>query len=519
MSGKWRPHRLFSKHGALPSSLSTRFVAFMILGEIAFGLVIGATVGMYSARLAARERQASLERSAVTVGAALIPLIADERRVCGDEQMMSVLEAVEYSDVRRISIADSTGEVIASSGSEDSVLEIGATHDDSALGVLIRPQVIRHPILVEGFEFGEVIMEFDPPGFATVMSSHVIAALIVILAAALVSAPWSAWLVLRAVVEPVGELRDGAKMLAAGRRDLVLCDGRDDEIGELACALDELSAQLAEKERNLEESYEKLKEAFDVQVKAREEFEQLARMKSDFVAVASHELRTPLSVVRMYAEMLEAGELGGSDEDTSEAIAAITSATTRLTTIVSDLMDAALLERGLMNLEFADVKLDEVVRDAVRDADVLARTNGVHILIDGELPQVGIRADRLRLRQVLDNLLSNAVKYSNGADEVRVRMRQDENRVEVSVIDRGQGVPADKHSEIFGLFGRLDSKDNRDTAGLGLGLAISARIAEGHGGSISYADNPEGPGSVFKLTVPLKDSSESATRRQQVRVV
>ncbi len=519
MNGKQGMRGILSRQGRPASSLSTRFVALMILGEIAFGLVVGVTVGVYSARLAARERQASLERSAVTVGAALIPLIADERRMCGDEQMRSILDSVQYGDVRRISIVDDTGEVVASSSPGLQALANPTGFDDSAFAMLTKPQIIRQPILVEGFQFGEVVMEFDPPGFATVMSAHVVAAMIVILSVALVSAPWSAWLVLRTVVEPVGDLRDGARMLAAGRRDLSLCSERHDEIGELGCALDELSAQLAERERSLEESYVKLKEAFDVQVKAREELEQLARMKSDFVAVASHELRTPLSVVRMYAEMLEDGELGDLEEDTSEAIEAITSATARLTTIVSDLMDAALLERGLMNLEFADVELDEIVRSAVRDENVLARASGVRIVIDGELPEVSIRADRLRLRQVLDNLLSNAVKYSGGANEVRVCVQHDGQDAEVLVIDRGQGVPADKHSEVFGLFGRLDSKDNRDTAGLGLGLAISARIAEAHGGSISYADNPEGEGSVFKLTLPLEASREGVRRKEQVRVV
>jgi len=326
------------------------------------------------------------------------------------------------------------------------------------------------------------------------------------------------WLVF-AAVSTVVALVAGSRALAAYRKDRAPCGGRDDEVGGSARALDELSARLAEKERHLEESYEKLKEAFDVQVKAREELEQLARMKSDFVAVASHELRTPLSVIRMYAEMLEAGELGGHEEDVSEAIAAITSAARRLTTIVSDLMDAALLERGLMNLKFTDVELDEIVLNTVKDAEVLARGRGVHVLIDGELAHVGIRADRLRLRQVLDNLLSNAVKYSSGADEVRVRMRQDEKQVEISVIDKGQGVPAERHSEVFGLFGRLDSKDNRDTAGLGLGLAISARIAEGHGGTIAYTDNPEGSGSVFTLNLPLEGANETSIPRQQVRVV
>jgi len=499
------------------TSLSTRFIAWVLIGEILFGLAVGITIGMYSARLAAQERRASLERVSRAVVASLMPMIADQDPGRVDAQMESILRTAGTGEIRCIRVFDSTGAIIASSESgPDCCSTLGA--DQGPFGVFTQPQVLLMPVVTEGLEIGSVMIEFGPYGLRSFLRSHIIAALIVILSVALVSAPWTAWLVLKHVVEPVTELRDGARQLAEGRRDIVLYDGRRDEIGQLAQAFDDLATELKAKEQTLAESYSELQKAYEAEARAKEEIENLNRMKSDFVAVASHELRTPLSVIRVYAEMLEEQEFGSVSGMALEAVTSISSATARLTSIVSDLMDAALLERGLLPLEFERTRVDEVVRDAVRDADTLAAARGVRVLVDGELPEFDAWVDRLRIRQVLDNLLSNAVKYSGGANEVCVRTRRVDDSFEVRVIDRGRGIPEARRDELFKLFGRLDIDDANDVAGLGLGLAISARIVGAHGGSLGYESNPDGRGSVFIMRVPIGDSSR-ADEETSVQVV
>jgi len=138
----------------------------------------------------------------------------------------------------------------------------------------------------------------------------------------------------------------------------------------------------------------------------------------------------------------------------------------------------------------------------VRDQRAMAQSRGIDVRLEDGTSDAVIRGDALRLRQVLDNLLSNALKYSPGGTEVSVRTREDADFVEIEVVDRGRGVSAEDQHVLFTLFGRVDSGDGRDTAGLGLGLAISARIVEAHGGRLTFRENEEGRGSVFCVRLP-----------------
>ncbi|MBW6469075.1 MAG: HAMP domain-containing histidine kinase [Coriobacteriia bacterium] len=494
---------------SLGHSLRTRFVALVLLGELLFALVVGLTVGVYSARTAATERRQSLERVSLATSAALAPMIADQDIARVQALMDSIMASDATGEIECIQVLDGTDALIACSAPGGGGRCETYFGNDTPFGVLTRPQTVRAPVIVEGFEIATVSMNFGPPDLLQVLGSHAIAAFIVVLSVALVSAPWTAWLVLRTVIEPIARLRDGAHMLAEGEEGVTLDTGRRDEIGELARTFEETVRQLADKERRLEISLASLEEAYEDQSKARDALEEVARMKSDFVAVASHELRTPLSVIRLYAEMLEEGELGGLSEESHEAISSIASAASRLSSIVSDLMDAALLERGLMPLEFSRVELDKTVRASVRDANTLAAARGVRVVLDDDVPEIDAWIDPLRIRQLLDNLIFNAVKYSDGAPEVQVRLRDEGDHAGIDVIDSGRGVREDQRNELFKLFAKLDSEDSRDTAGLGLGLAISARIAEAHGGSIGYAGNPLGKGSIFTLKLPIGDASVS----------
>ena len=132
----------------------------------------------------------------------------------------------------------------------------------------------------------------------------------------------------------------------------------------------------------------------------------------------------------------------------------------------------------------------------------MARPRGIEIEFDEIAEDEVIRGDAMRLRQVLDNLLSNALKYSPAGTQVHVRTRGDAEAIEIEVADQGRGVPENDQHVLFTLFGRVDSRDVRDTAGLGLGLAISQRIVRAHDGSLTFRENEEGVGSVFCIRLP-----------------
>jgi signal transduction histidine kinase len=324
----------------------------------------------------------------------------------------------------------------------------------------------------------------------------------VLVSVALVSAPWTAWLVLREVIEPVQNLKDASQSLADGERNLDLQIDGENEIAYLALALNDLSAQLMEREARLEESLARVGEAYEVESAAKRELEELMRMKSDFVAVAAHEIRTPLAVMRLYADMLVGGELGELGSDANEVAISMQSAAARLGAIVCDLQDAALLERGMVAIEGRAITLDALVASACDDADALASSHGVRVVYQCPDRPLEMCGDAVRIRQVIDNLVSNAVKYSAGADQVTVRCFAHDGELMVEVADRGRGIPKERSGSLFKLFGRIDSSDNRDTVGLGLGLAISGRIVEAHHGRIEWRDNEEGSGTVFRVTLP-----------------
>lgn len=504
-------HRAPKRLAGVYNSLSVRYVGLIVLFVVVSGLLLGAVVTLASVRNAAQERLASIEYASSVAAGALMPVIADQDRARIQAQLESIMSANKGVQMQCIEIIDAQGNVIAET-------EEGCTCDlvkpsSGLLDVFTRPQVARVPIEVEGIDVAEVSIQFRPVGLTDAVVGPTLVMATVLILAMLVAAVWGGVLVVRTIVEPIGSLRDAAGRISRGERDVSLDQGRADEIGELARALDLMTGQLQEQEAQLRESYESLEVAYRQQESLTTRLEQTMGMKSDFVAVASHEIRSPLAVIQLYAEMLEDNEFGETDPKLVEAVGAIVSAVTRLSSIVASLLDVAMLERGLMSLEYSEVALHDIVDQAYEDAKIVGANRGVMLRIEGELPEVMLRGDGIRLRQVLDNLLSNAIKYSDAGTEVVVSMTLSGNDVDVRVADSGRGVPEERIDVLFELFGRGDTADNADVAGLGLGLPIADRIARAHGGAILFAPNPTGRGTVFIVTLPLRHQDEPASIR------
>jgi len=490
-------------------SLSVRYVGLIVLFVVVSGILLGVVAGLTSVRNAAEERLSSIEYASSVAAGALMPMVADQDRTRMQAQLESIMSANQGVEMQCIEIIDAQGNIIAESDS-------GCTCDlvepsSGLLDVFTKPQVARVPVQVEGIDMATVSIQFRPVGLADAVIGPTIVMSSVLALAMVVAAVWGGWLVMRTIVEPIGSLRDGAERISRGERDVSLDQGRLDEIGELARSLDTMTHQLQTQESELRQSYHSLEDAYRKQEQLAVRLEQTMGMKSDFVAVASHEIRSPLAVIRLYAEMLEDNEFGETDPKLVEAVGAIVSAVTRLSSIVASLLDVAMLERGLMSLEYSDVPLHDVVDQAVEDAKVLGAAAGVDVCIVGELPEVTLRGDGVRLRQVVDNLLSNAIKYSESGAQVEVAMTLGPDDVDIRVADTGRGVPEDRVDVLFELFGRGDTADNADVAGLGLGLPIADRIARAHAGAILFAPNPIGKGTVFIVTLPLvtKDKPDS----------
>jgi len=229
-----------------------------------------------------------------------------------------------------------------------------------------------------------------------------------------------------------------------------------------------------------------------------EQLLELDRLKDEFVSSISHELRTPLTSISGYVEVLLEGE---TDDERRSHLSIVDRNAHRLLGLVSDLLFAARLQDGRLELDGEDVDLKRVVSHAVESARPRAETGGVHlgtVLVD--VPPVSGEPDRLA--QLLDNLISNAIKFTPPGGNVTVRLAATDGTVSIEVSDTGIGVPETERERLFERFFRSQTALERQIQGTGLGLHISKAIVEAHGGRIGV-DSEEGSGTTFVVELPV----------------
>jgi PAS domain S-box-containing protein len=217
--------------------------------------------------------------------------------------------------------------------------------------------------------------------------------------------------------------------------------------------------------------------------------EQLAASRIEFLALVAHELRTPVSMIGGSASMLHQYWRELSDEDRDELTGTLTRGADRLRRLVEDLLLASRLDAGALEMRVEDVDVVPVIRETVGEH---ARSHpGTAIHIDGP-DRLVARADRTRLEQMLTNYISNSFRY--GAPPVTVRARRAADGVEISVADRGDGVP---EAAVPRLFEKFSGRQHRDSTGLGLFLVRA--MARAQGGDAWYVAGDDGPRFVLRL--------------------
>jgi PAS domain S-box-containing protein len=246
--------------------------------------------------------------------------------------------------------------------------------------------------------------------------------------------------------------------------------------------------------------------------RATQEAERANRAKSEFLSRMSHELRTPMNSILGFSQLLSRGALAA---DQRRGVQHILTAGRHLLRLINEVLDIARIESGRQQLSLEPVRLSLVVQEAVALARPLGAQHGV-ILEEEELPAGGtfVTADRQRLSQVLLNLLSNAVKYNRERGTVRLRCEilPDEERVRVRVSDTGHGVDPAQRDQLFIPFARLGA-EHTDVEGTGLGLALSQRLVEAMGGTLTLEESSE-EGSTFALDLRLaRDPVERLEKR------
>jgi len=234
---------------------------------------------------------------------------------------------------------------------------------------------------------------------------------------------------------------------------------------------------------------------------AAERERKLSNLKSDFVANVSHELKTPLSLVRMFGELLESGRVE-SDEKRQQYLQIIVSESERLGALIENVLDFAKVERGKAAYEFSSGRVGEVVSRAVEACRVRAERERVTLELNvaEALPLVDL--DERAIEIAIINLVDNALKYAPDGELVSVSVRQQASAIEIRVIDRGTGIPAEDRRRIFERFVRGKTALGKQVRGSGIGLALVKHIAEAHDGAV-WVEDALPHGSVFVLTLSL----------------
>ncbi|CAB4695025.1 MAG: hypothetical protein F2663_04785 [Actinobacteria bacterium] len=229
---------------------------------------------------------------------------------------------------------------------------------------------------------------------------------------------------------------------------------------------------------------------------------ELDRLKDEFVAGVSHELRTPLTSIAGYAELMLETE---NDPGIRNHLEIIERNAERLLRLVSDLLFAARLQTGQLDLDVTDVDLRELVRQAVESAQMQAEAADVTLDIDVLREPLHVEGAPDRLTQLLDNLVSNALKFTPAGGRVSISLRRGEGAAVLEVSDTGIGIPADELTNLFQRFYRSRIALDRQIQGTGLGLYLSKAIVDAHRGRIDVRST-EGKGTTFVVEIPERRS-------------
>jgi signal transduction histidine kinase len=230
--------------------------------------------------------------------------------------------------------------------------------------------------------------------------------------------------------------------------------------------------------------------------------ERASQHKSEFLANMSHELSTPLNAIIGFSQVLRERMFGEINEKQEEYLDDILSSGNHLLSLINDVLDLSKVEAGQVELEVAAFSLREALERGVVMVRERATKDGVGLVLELDPAAEIVDGDERRIRQVIFNLLSNAVKFTPSGGRVDLRSARVDGEVRISVADTGPGIASEDKERIFEEFQQTGlGADQRE--GTGLGLALSRRLVELHGGRI-WVDSEIGKGSTFVFTLPVK---------------
>jgi signal transduction histidine kinase/ActR/RegA family two-component response regulator len=234
--------------------------------------------------------------------------------------------------------------------------------------------------------------------------------------------------------------------------------------------------------------------------KAKQALEEKDRQKNQFIAILAHELRNPLAAIRAETDVLT---LTGTSDSRAESFRVLVDRQcTAMARMLEDLLDVSRVAFQKVAVTIVDLDFSETIRSVVAECKAVTHAAGLEVTV--QLPETpcNVRADAVRLRQVIDNLVSNAIKFTPAPGQITIQLNADPDTAVLRVTDTGMGFDSAIADRLFEPFFQARNDLARHGGGLGLGLAISARLAELQGGKLRAASAGLGKGATFSLTIP-----------------
>lgn len=273
----------------------------------------------------------------------------------------------------------------------------------------------------------------------------------------------------RSIAVPVIELNKAVNNVAKGNLDSTVVITRQDEVGQLAKAFNQMTAKLKSS----------------------------TVLRQRFLAGVAHELRTPLTILKANLEGIADGVITPDQEQ----IHSLTEEVDRLTKLVGELRELSFLEAGQSSPEYVQVDIVTTLRQVIQKSKLVAAEKNLLLTLEITEPIAPIWADLTMLQQMVYNLIMNGIRYTTEGG-IKVKIVQAIDAIEIAVMDTGIGIAAEDMEHIFDHFYRVDKARTKKSGGTGLGLALVKQMALAHGGQV-YVKSSLGQGSTFTLRLPL----------------
>ena len=295
------------------------------------------------------------------------------------------------------------------------------------------------------------------------------------------------------MLHPEIETEEDMQLLMRGHEDLARLLLEDPEADRC-----EMGERLFEELTSLRELHERQELE-----RAKQALEEKDRQKDQFIAVIAHELRNPLGAIRWATDAISLVQM--PDPGTAQLVERLDRQITAMARMLDDLQDVSRTALGKVSVRLERVALPELLADVLNEQQPRAQQAGLQVIAQFPDQVCFVKADRVRLRQILDNLLANAIKFTPAGGTVELSLAQEAGHAVVTVRDSGVGFDEEFADKLFDPFTQAEQGPDRRVGGLGLGLAIARRLAKLQGASLSAASAGVNRGATFTLRIPVAE--------------